>query len=152
MATHHLAQLNVGRLVAPLGSPDVAEFEAALEAMNLLAESSEGFVWRLVADDGRSSSFVPVGDDPQEAVNLSVWESLESLKHYTYESGHATYLRRRREWFEARDGAHLVCWWVPVGHIPTFEEALDRLAILDDRGPTQDAFTLTKPFDPLAAP
>jgi heme-degrading monooxygenase HmoA len=147
---YHLAQLNIGRLVAPLGDPEIAEFEAALDAMNLLAESSPGFVWRLVADDGRSSSFVPIGDDPREAVNLSVWESIEALKHYTYRSGHRVYLQRRREWFESHDGPHLVCWWIPVGTLPTVEEAMERLGRLADEGPSSEAFTLARPFDPPA--
>ena len=116
--SYHLAQLNVGRLVAPLGDAEVAEFESALDAMNMLAEASPGFVWRLVSDDGRSSSFVPIGDDPQEAVNLSVWESIETLKHYTYRSGHKVYLQRRREWFEPHERPHLVLWWIPAGTIP----------------------------------
>lgn len=148
--THHLAQLNVGRLVAPLGDPRVSEFESALDAMNLLAEMSPGFVWRLVSEDGRSSSFVPIGDDPREVVNLSVWESIETLKHYTYRSGHKVYLQRRREWFEPHDGPHLVCWWIAEGTLPTVEEAMMRLARLANGGSSPEAFTLARPFDPPA--
>jgi hypothetical protein len=38
MMDMHLAELNVGRLVAPLGDPRVAEFMAALARVNGLAE------------------------------------------------------------------------------------------------------------------
>lgn len=46
-ATHHLAQLNIGRLHASIDSPEIAEFANALDTINALAESSPGFVWRL---------------------------------------------------------------------------------------------------------
>ena len=147
----HLAQLNVGTLVAPVDDPQLAEFVRALDAVNLLAESSEGFVWRLVDEDGRSSTFIAVGDDPQFAINLSVWESLDALRHFTYRSGHSVYLRRRREWFKRHEGPHLVCWWVDEGHLPTVEEAMARLDALREKGPTEEAFTLADPFDPPVA-
>jgi hypothetical protein len=43
----HLAQVNIGRIVAPMDSPAMAEFKANLDPINSLAESSPGFVWRL---------------------------------------------------------------------------------------------------------
>lgn len=36
----HLAQLNVGRIVAPTDSPVLADFMAALDHINALAEAS----------------------------------------------------------------------------------------------------------------
>jgi len=59
-------------------------------------------VWRLVDDDGLSLSYVrlPGEDNPLRIVNMSVWADLESRQYLMYESGHATYLRRRIEWFE----------------------------------------------------
>ena len=47
MARHQLAQLNVARLVAPIDSPELADFVARLDEINALAEASPGFVWRL---------------------------------------------------------------------------------------------------------
>jgi hypothetical protein len=43
----HIAQLNVARAVAPPRSPELADFMAALDRINVLAESSPGFAWRL---------------------------------------------------------------------------------------------------------
>jgi hypothetical protein len=40
----HIAQLNVGRLLHPLDHPQIAEFVNGLDAINALAERSEGFV------------------------------------------------------------------------------------------------------------
>ena len=52
-----------------------------LDLVNALAERSEGFVWRLKDDSGNATNFRPF-PDPQMAVNLSVWESVEALERY----------------------------------------------------------------------
>jgi hypothetical protein len=39
-----IAQLNVGRLLHPLGHPLIAEFVNGLDGINALAENSQGFV------------------------------------------------------------------------------------------------------------
>jgi len=44
---YHLAQINIGRLVAPLDDPQIADFVAALEPVNALADNAPGFVCRL---------------------------------------------------------------------------------------------------------
>ncbi|MBI4935187.1 MAG: DUF3291 domain-containing protein [Actinobacteria bacterium] len=143
--THHLAEFNIARLRAPLDAPETAEFTSVLEAVNQIAEVSPGFVWRLTDDGARSASYVDVYDDPLLIVNYSVWTDLESLRHFTYRSGHASYFRRRREWFE--DGSsRLVCWWVPAGEVPSIDEATRRLAHLEEHGPTPHAFTFAAPF------
>ena len=138
----HVAQLNVARLHQRLDHPDTAEFVAALDHVNALAESSPGFVWRLTDDSGLSSSYVQATDDPLDIINLSVWETIEQLHDFVFRTGHTEYLRRRREWFQRLDEAYLVCWWVPAGEVPTVEEALDRLARLRRDGVSDEAFTM----------
>lgn len=145
MAAYHLAQCNVARLVAPLDSPQLAGFVAGLEPVNRLADGSPGFVWRLQTEDGDATAIRPFADDLM-LVNMSVWESVAALSDFTYRSSHRDVLRRRREWFEARDEAHLVLWWVPAGTVPTVAEAKARLELLRSRGPSPDAFTLRAPF------
>ena len=147
----HLAQLNVGRLVADPESEIVAEFMAALAPINLLGELSGGFVWRLKDEDGpgaTSQRFPGHEDDPRFIVNLTVWTDLDSLRHFTVRSGHAMYLRRRREWFEKPQQATTVLWWIDEGHTPDLHEAADRLARLRADGPTRDAFDLKTTFPP----
>lgn len=138
----HLAELNVARLRQPLDHPDTAEFVAALDAINALAESSPGFVWRLTDESGHSSSYVRADDDPLVIINLSVWESPDHLHEFVFHTAHTPFLRRRREWFERMPDVFLVCWWVPVGHVPTVEESLERLGRLRREGVSDDAFTL----------
>ena len=43
----HVAQLNVARLLAPIDSPRLAGFVAALDEVNAAADGAPGFVWRL---------------------------------------------------------------------------------------------------------
>ena len=45
-----LAQVNIGRILAPMDSPVMAEFKANLDPINALAEATPGFVWRLQSD------------------------------------------------------------------------------------------------------
>jgi Domain of unknown function (DUF3291) len=145
-----LASLNVGRLLAPLDSPQIAEFVAQLEPINRLADGSPGFVWRLMTADGDATSIRPF-DDELVLVNLAVWESLESLRAFVYSSAHVDVLRQRRDWFERMATAHLVLWWVQPGHIPSVAEALERLEALRRDGPTPAAFTFRTSFDADAA-
>lgn len=45
----------------------------------------------------------------------------------------------------------MALWWVPAGHIPTIEEAKERIAHLETHGPTQFAFTFQQVVPPYAA-
>jgi hypothetical protein len=135
----HIAQLNIARATAPLDSPLLAEFMAALDPVNALADSAPGFVWRLQTEDGNATS-VRAFDDDRIIVNMSVWESIDALASFVYRSDHIAVMRRRREWFE-RVVVHMVLWWVPPGHEPSVAEAQERLEHLDLHGPTAYAFT-----------
>ena len=143
----HLAQVNVALLRAPLDSPELAEFVAALEPINALADASPGFVWRLQTEDGDATA-VQVFDDDSFIVNITVWESIEALAEFAYRSPHREVMRRRREWFEKMADSYLALWWVPVGHVPTAHEAEERLLHLRRHGPTPHAFTFRTTFAP----
>ena len=145
--SHHLAQINIGRLVAPLDDPRIAEFTGSLDRINGIADTSPGFIWRLQTDDGDATS-IRAFDDPLIIVNMTVWESVEALRTYVYRSDHAAFLRRRREWFAPHAGPFLALWWVPAGTVPAIADgkaALDRLAAY---GPGPDAFTFGRLFPP----
>jgi hypothetical protein len=142
--TSHLAQVNVARLAAPLDSPRLAEFVAALDPINALADDAPGFVWRLQTEDGDATS-IRAFDDDMILVNLSVWGSIEALGDFVYRSRHAGVMRRRREWFEAME-TYLALWWIEPGHVPTVAEASERLDRLAADGPTPFAFTFRAPF------
>lgn len=147
----HLAQVNIGRLVAPIDDPQIAAFVAQLDAINALADRRPGFVWRLKDGSGKATA-IPAFADPQMIINMSVWESFEALRDYTYRSDHTKVLTRRRAWFEKIDRPHLALWWVPAGMLPSIGDAMRRLEHLATHGPTPEAFTFRDRFPAPLAP
>ena len=146
MSGHHLAQINVARLRSPIDAPEAAGFVAALDSVNALADRAPGFVWRLQTEDGNATGVRAVAD-PLVIVNVSVWESIESLEAFAYrDEAHKTVLRRRREWFERPLEAHTALWWIPAGSIPSVADAVARLEHLRAHGPTRRAFTFRDRF------
>ena len=140
MTGHHLAQLNVGTFKFSLDDPRAHGFTSMLDTLNAVADNAPGFVWRLVEDGGNDATAIrtPLGDDV--LVNLSVWENRDALWDYVYRSGHLDMLRRRSEWFQRPTAPFQVMWWIPAGHVPTVDEAVERLELLREQGPTPHAF------------
>jgi hypothetical protein len=138
-AVRHLAELNIGRLRYPADDPRVADFMNNLDLVNALAERTSGFVWRLKDDSGNATNIRPY-DDPQMIVNLSVWESVEALERFVWQTVHKRFYGRRPEWFDKMDKPHFVIWWVRPGHRPTVDEAKARLEHLTVHGPSDHAF------------
>ena len=145
MAAHHLAEVNIATLRAPLDGPELAGFVAQLEPVNALADRSPGFVWRLQTEDGDATAIRPYEDD-RVMVNLSVWASFEALRTFVYATRHLEVMRHRRQWFSRMADPYLALWWVPAGAIPTVAEAKERLELLARQGPTAGAFTFRVPF------
>ncbi|WP_420460695.1 DUF3291 domain-containing protein [Neolewinella sp.] len=144
-----LAQINIARLRAPLDAPATKEFNDFIAPINQLAEESPGFVWRLTGNFGESSAQVshPFGDE-MILVNMSVWESIEALREFSYKTVHSYFVRSRSKWFHRLEHPHLALWWVAEGHRPSLVEAKERLELIDADGPTQHAFSLATTFAP----
>lgn len=135
----HLAQFNIGRMAFELDDPRMDGFRRGIDMLNRIAERSEGFVWKYETAFG---GVVPdaVDGDPRVLVNLTVWDSIESLRFYVWNTLHRHFVTRRAEWFAPLDTAHFVMWWVPEGHLPDLAEALDRLERLRREGESEEAF------------
>src|SRR6266567_4452424 len=116
---YQLAQVNIARMLAPLTDPIMAGFVARLDDINALADGSPGFVWRLQTEEGDATALRPYEDD-RIIVNLSVWASLDD--HF------------------------IALWWVPASHIPSVEEAKERLEYLREHAETPYAFSFKKSF------
>jgi Domain of unknown function (DUF3291) len=153
VTSHQLAQLNVARLRAPLEHSDLQPFVNWLPVVNGDAEAATGFVWRLMDDDGVGATGIrPAWAHSDDLiVNLTVWESLETLRAFYLSGRHLEIMRRRREFFRPHDGPYVVLWWVEAGHIPDLDEAKLRLDHLAAQGPSSSAFTLREPFAAPAA-
>ncbi len=160
MTNHQLAQLNIATLLAPLESPQLADFVDNLGRINALAEQSDGFVWRWDESYDLDGDAAANGSDPKApthpfgddvVVNLSVWRDVAALQAFAFRSDHVEIVRRRREWFAKMDQAYMVLWWVPDGHRPSITEAAERLSMLRERGPSVDAFAFRDAFAPPMA-
>ena len=145
--SHHLSQVNISRMIAPLSNPIMAEFVAQLDSINRLADKSPGFVWRLQTQEGDATN-IRAYDDELILFNLSVWESIDALKQFVYRSQHGKVMRDRQKWFHKSEGINMALWWVSIGHIPTNGEANKRLKYLKDYGESGYAFSYRKQFLP----
>jgi hypothetical protein len=70
-----------------------------------------------------------------------VWEDVQTLEAFVFNTVHRQFYERRREWFEVLDRMHFVMWWVPSGHKPTLEEGLARLDYRQANGDSDFAFS-----------
>jgi hypothetical protein len=147
MPPYHLAQVNIARMKAPLDSPVMSGFVARLGEINALADRHSGFVWRFQPEGGDATYLRPYDDD-RILFNMSVWETVEALRTYVYETVHVEVVRQRRAWFEHFAGAYVALWWIPAGHIPSVDEAKTRLAHLETHGPSQFAFGFKSVLQP----
>ena len=147
----HLAQVNIARLRAPLDDPLLAGFVARLDDVNALADAAPGFVWRLQTDAGNATVLRPYDDD-RILYNLSVWQNPECLREFVYRGAHVEVMRQRKSWFERYDGPYYALWWVPAGHVPSVDEAKDRLEHLRAHGESAQAFSFAKPYPPPDSP
>ncbi len=139
---YHLAELNVGRLVADVDDPRVTEFMENLDRINGLGKRMPGFVWMMEGsgEPGTGNTDSKIDGDPRYVSNLTVWESAHTLEKFVWGTIHKQFYERRQEWFEVLGAMHFVMWWVPEGHRPTLDEALARLEHLKSHGDSDHAF------------
>ncbi len=143
--SHHLAQINIAKFLRPAEDPVNDDFMNNLDRVNVLAEQSPGFIWRLVGE-GDDATDIKAYQDPNIIVNMSVWESVESLSAFVYRNkDHRAMFRRRQEWFDSME-VYFALWWVPIGHEPSVEEGKAKLDLISAHGPTEAAFTFKAPF------
>lgn len=140
---YHLAELNLGVLKHDWDDPRVQGFVDGLEPVNRLAQRSKGFVWMMPEErmefeqthvDGA------MGANPRLASTLSVWEDLASLKHFVWNTIHKRFYDRRAEWYDETDALRFAMWRVPVGHVPSMKEGMQRFRHLETHGDSDFAF------------
>jgi hypothetical protein len=135
---YQIAQVNISYAVDSLKSETLADFHELALVMDGMARKTEGFVWRLewMFDDPKDPYFL----------NISVWETVEALRRFTFEGDHLAALRRGRKWFRPPRDVHSALWWVPAGTLPDYDDGMARLATLKARGPSPEAFTFRRRF------
>ena len=124
MRKFHIAEINIAKMKGvDINDPIMKEFVENLDCVNQIAEKSEGFVWRLKDENNNATSINPYNDE-RIIINVSVWESIETLENFMYRTFHSDFLKRRKEWFSAYGTAHTAMWWILAGHLPTVQEAV----------------------------
>ena len=91
-------------------------------------------------EPGTGNTEACIDGDPQFVSNLTVWTDVESLEKFVWGTVHKKFYERREEWFEVMDDMHFVMWWVPEGHEPTLEQALEKLEHRKAHGDSDEAF------------
>ncbi|MCK8522928.1 DUF3291 domain-containing protein [Aquimarina sp. D1M17] len=141
----NLAQVNIAEMIAPVNDPVMADFVNNLDRINALAESSKGFVWRLKGEEGNATA-IRVFEYDFLIINMSVWENMDTLFDFTYNTSHVEILKRKKEWFHNMKQMHMAFWYVEKGHIPSPKEAKMRLEYIRKHGETPYAFTFKSKF------
>lgn len=130
-----LAQYNIARLKAP--PAELPDFLEEVKRVNEIGDAHPGFVWRYEVSDGNSLEET-VRDG--KIINLTVWETPQTLWDFTFMGAHLQMLRRRKDWFVPGEMTNIL-WWVDDGHRPTVAEAEERMDHFLKRGATAEAFT-----------
>jgi Domain of unknown function (DUF3291) len=151
-------------LLGPLASEQSKPFAEAIPETFGAAEQATGFVWRAPPTDrildeaGKPKRIAYVAipsfyEDPDRVVQtLSVWSDLPSAWNYVYRGTHLSALKQRVEWMEKPVRAQYVLWWASIGAMPTHTDGVKRLELLDQTGPTPEAFTFRQAFSSSGEP
>ena len=112
-------------------------FFDAVPQLQRLAESSPGFIWREPNED---DSTIAKRLEPDLIVNLSAWESLGAPYAFVFSQPHRQMTVATDYWFTHVGKALSVVQFANNAPYPTWDQAIDRLEILWQTGPIQDAF------------
>ena len=150
--SHHLAQINIAHMKGVnLEDSIMKGFTSRIDEINQIAESHDGFIWRLKDENDNATSFNPF-DNEQLIINMSVWRDVSSFFQYVYHTSHKELIKGKKEWFNNLQKPHMAMWWIEAGHIPTLQEAKDKLALIEQHGANVEAFNFKELFDPSGNP
>ncbi len=113
LAEYQLVHANIATPRAPLDDPLMKGFVKRIDEIDYLAQGWHGFIAQPTLPDEGAIYSEPT------LVNVSIWESVEDLREFTYSSRHAGFLKRRAEWFIPPDLPAYVLYWSPSGEVPT---------------------------------
>jgi hypothetical protein len=135
------------------GHPQLQGFADRIPGAFEAAARMPGFICQV--DYPEAGPAWPRFKDPARdngAQTLSLWTDLAAVAAFAYGGLHAEALRHRKEWFVKPPWPIYAAWWVEDDHVPTWEEAVQRLEFLHKHGPTPHAFTFKTPFDAQGHP
>jgi hypothetical protein len=148
-----LAFLTFGLMRAPTGDPAVRGFEIRIDATYERATESPGFLGSFAEQPGsvgpaaRPARWADAAYAARSAITMTLWTDLESVHAFAFGPAHAGVLRRGHAWMEHGDWPRHVAWWVGDDELPTPKDACQRYDLLDEQGPTREAFTFGTAYD-----
>jgi hypothetical protein len=145
-SVHHLAFYAVNVLREPLDSPAMCGLVAELDAVLDSARRTHGCLWVAV---GHHAPALPQVTGPTYSLaTISLWEDAEAALAFAFHftGRHGIVMRRRNEWLVPFTGPMYAAWWVPSGHIPSWDDAVARIEHLRAHGSTACAFNFGRPF------
>ncbi|WP_224813546.1 DUF3291 domain-containing protein [Hasllibacter sp. MH4015] len=131
----HLAEINIARLKHDLDDPRVAPFADNIARVNGIAERSDGFIWRNVAETSG-----PIQGNARMIATVSVWWSVAQFERFVWDTLHRQFYQKRAEWFDILDRMHFAMWWVAPDTQPSLGDAFARLDHLNTHGNSDHAF------------
>lgn len=142
---HHIAQANYSQWISDISEKSIQTFLKQVELIHHHAENSKGYVWRYDYDP-HSHTLDSLFGVERIIFNMTVWETIDDLKNFSFKTMHGGVMKRRTEWFTSLPVQRSVLWWVRDNHKPTAKEAKDRFELLRNQGATEEAFTFRQVF------
>ncbi|PWJ21919.1 DUF3291 domain-containing protein [Jannaschia seohaensis] len=134
-----LAEPAVGDTRPPLDDARMAGFMETPDRTNALAERNPGFVWRM-RPEGGSAAEIALPGDAEVIPNLSVRTGIGSPAASVFNALPARSSEMRAACFDPMAPPPLLLWSLPERHVPTREDAMDRLSQPRAPGATDHAF------------
>jgi hypothetical protein len=162
-----LAFTTIAVLKHPYGHPDILSYEERIGPVFEEAERSPGFIARARAVDpdesktnfewdwGQWGPFTTprfytggrVAATDSRASTLSIWTDLASVRAFSRSGLHQYMLRNQSRWVVHTDWKNIAAWWIGDEEIPTWGEAARRIELINDNGPSPEAFDFHTSYD-----
>lgn len=162
MSEHWLALYTFAQFRTRADDPVNDEFFSSEPAIWAAMERADGFIARAGYEDEPGTEiwgeqvfpkYWTDNGDGWAPSTISLWQDLESALAAVYRGVHADIMRLGHLFqSDTADYPPYVLWWVPKEHQPDWDEAVERLELLGDDGPTLEAFTFKAAFSPGGKP
>ena len=144
---YQLAQANYGQWQQDVTRELVQEFYDRAASIMQSAMESGGFVWSNAGGFYQDATTVAAFDNQLIIFNMTVWQTFEDLKRFVFNQIHTAVMKDRDKWFDKMPTQVSVMWWVKAGEHPTIAQALQKIELINQIGPSAQAFNFANYFD-----
>lgn len=85
--------------------------------------------------------------DEMMAINISVWEDIESFKNFVYGTVHNYFPKNNKKWLDLWQPSQFIMCWRPAREVPSLERTKEKLEYPQKHGDTPQAFSMRPLFD-----